>query len=164
MYIARLICHLSVFALAAMVCSGFFSTTRLLALRRQTSSALALSADIDIDIDKETAALHARSRECLDFQLVLDAVKRETVTSLGADLFEQMTASNAGEATANYAMVDQIADTLAFIPLLGAGSDLSTLLAVLRSIELKLSPAPEKEDLNRFSFDLEIGKQAFRCL
>jgi hypothetical protein len=158
MYITRLTCHLSVLALAAMVCSGFFATTRTLVPHRHTSSAMARRMSADIDIDSETAALHARSRECLDFQLLLDAVGRETVTSLGADLFEKMTASNAAEATATYAMVDQIADNLAFIPLLGAGSDLSTLLAVLRSIELKLSPAPEKEDLNRFSFDLEIGK------
>ena len=103
--------------------------------------------------DYTTEGLEERTLQCLDFDLLLDALKEETLTLLGSQLVATRKALSAREAVQNYAMVDGILQTLDLVPF---DSDLSRLLSVLISIEQKSTntPAPEKSDLNRFAFDI----------
>jgi len=58
-----------------------------------------------------------RTNTCLDFDVILDALRQTAVTTLGKELTNHRYADNLEEARLNYAMVEQIASTLASFPL-----------------------------------------------
>ena len=73
-------------------------------------SAEETSVDTNINITERTST-------CLDFDVILDALRQTAVTTLGKELTNHRYADNLEEARLNYAMVEQIASTLASFPL-----------------------------------------------
>lgn len=105
--------------------------------------AVADAVSFDVDVN-------GRTRACLDFEIVIDALRESTVTVLGKGICEHRSAWNASECTEQYAMVNQMYSSLDYFPL-RTSMDVEPLL---RMIELNSSP-PDREDLASFSKCIE---------
>lgn len=98
----------------------------------------------------DTISIPDRTHECLDFQFILDTLKNETVTVLGASIVAEREAPDHETASLNYAMVDEISQVTGFVPLRTS----MNVWPVLRAIEMNSNP-PEKEDLAAFADHIE---------
>jgi dsDNA-specific endonuclease/ATPase MutS2 len=99
---------------------------------------------------KYTVSIDQRTNECLDFDVILQALREETATILGKEICKERYYQDASVIQLHYSMVDQLSSNLAFFPLRTS----INIWPVLRSIELNMSP-PEKEDLAEFSQHIE---------
>jgi dsDNA-specific endonuclease/ATPase MutS2 len=98
----------------------------------------------------DTVSISDRTHECLDFQFVLECLKKETVTIMGTEIVSEREAPDHSVASLNYAMVDEISQISGFIPLRTS----MNVWPVLRAIEMNSNP-PEKEDLASFAENIE---------
>eukprot|EP01041_Mallomonas_annulata_P012959 gene12959-27346_t len=100
------------------------------------------ASELVISIDERTTT-------CLDFQAILDSIKKNCVTVLGSEMSNSKFYETPQEINFAYAMIDEMSLNLDYIPLRNS-MDAST---VLKSIEIGSSP--EKEDLAKFSETIE---------
>jgi dsDNA-specific endonuclease/ATPase MutS2 len=91
-----------------------------------------------------------RTIECLDFQIILDALCNNTVTILGRSLCRQKQGHDSFIIRQEYSMIDQLYNHIAMLPL----RNNMNVYPVLNAIEYNLSP-PEREDLYLFTMQIE---------
>lgn len=98
----------------------------------------------------ELSMIKYHSYKCLDFESLLDKLRDETVTKLGAQLVVNSSWADVESINRGYAMVEQLSSQLAMLPLRSS----LDVLPVVKGIEMNLSP-PDKEQLAKFSADIE---------
>jgi DNA mismatch repair protein MutS2 len=98
---------------------------------------------LDVDVSERTTS-------CLDFDVILRALRERAVTVLGKNLSGLQAATSAAECVTNYARVEQMFASLEYFPL---RTDMNV-EPLLRTIEMNSSP-PEKRDLAKFSENIE---------
>lgn len=97
----------------------------------------------------EEFSVDKRTIECLDFNFLLNALKKNTVTVLGAKTCGNYSTNDPTQANRQYAMVEELNNQIGVLPLFSK----LDLWPLLQTIELNSSP-PEREDLSRFSGDM----------
>ena len=116
----------------------------LLRSRRRALCASSGQAEVfDVDVSERTTS-------CLDFDVILRAMRERAVTVLGKNLSGLQAATSAPECVTNYARVEQMFASLEYFPL---RTDMNV-EPLLRTIEMNSSP-PEKRDLAKFSENIE---------
>lgn len=115
---------------------------------KYSNTALNIPAQFMVNITERTTT-------CLDFQVVLDAVKDNTITAIGPKLIDVMNYENSLHTdiniiNENYALVDQLIPNMAMIPLHNS----MNVWPVLTAIELNTSP-PESDELAHFAGIIE---------
>jgi len=105
-----------------------------------------------------TVDIAERTNSCLDFNVIIDALRGSTVTVLGAQIASQRASKNLDDARLSYAMVEEMSYNLEYFPL----RNKMDVWPLLRIIELNSSP-PEQEDLAAFTENIEqiLEMQAF---
>ena len=91
-----------------------------------------------------------RTFSCLDFDVILNVLSNNTLTVRGKEIAKERVGHSSTQISRDYAMVEQVQDQIAFLPLRSS----MNVWPVLRALEQNLSP-PEKEDLSQFSRYIE---------
>ena len=100
-------------------------------------------AAFDVDIVQRTTS-------CLDFEVILKALKDKSITVLGKTISGQRECQTVEQGVENFGRVEQMFSALEYFPL---RNDMNV-WPLLRTIELNSSP-PEKDDLCKFSESIE---------
>jgi hypothetical protein len=98
----------------------------------------------------EKSLLEKRTLTCLDFQIIIDYLRRNTKTTLGSYTCDQYDSINHNIITSNYAKVNQISSFIIMIPLYSK----LNIWPLINAIENN-TLSPTREDLARFSFDVD---------
>jgi len=98
----------------------------------------------------EKSLLEKRTLTCLDFHIIIDYLRSNTKTTLGSHTCDQYDSIDHNIITSNYAMINQLSSYIVTIPLYSK----LNIWPLINAIENN-TLSPTREDLARFSFDVD---------